>query len=342
MKQHVDTAHRSFLTLVGLGLVPYLMLGLVGCGLGSVIFHRIQDGGFGALSAGPGDLRPALAVNALLAVSSTIALWSIWRQVRATRDLASRVRLRRRDAPDELAAGARAVGLGRRVDYVVSEEPFSFVYGLVRPRVVVSGALVDTLDAAELRAVLEHERYHVRHFDPLKIVVARVFAAAAFFLPAIRGLQARYGATSELAADRRAVRVCGRGPLAGALYRSLRGPSWGELSTAAALGGAELLDVRVAQLESGEEPAVAPVSRLATAATGLVLVVLAGALGVASVNAGVGDLVGAWHGSGEHSHGADLGLHDLLLLTPLPLLAAAKLRARRRGGKTVLTTTAAS
>jgi hypothetical protein len=38
------------------------------------------------------------------------------------------------------------------------------------------------------------------------------------------------------------------------LLRVVRGPDWSELSAGTAIGGDELLDVRVAQLESGAEP----------------------------------------------------------------------------------------
>ncbi|MBW3672283.1 MAG: hypothetical protein KY432_11505, partial [Acidobacteria bacterium] len=45
-----------------------------------------------------------------------------------------------------------------------------------------------------------------------------------------------------------------------ALLKVVRGPAWPELSTAAAIGGDELLEVRIAQLESGREPRI-PLSR---------------------------------------------------------------------------------
>ncbi len=77
-----------------------------------------------------------------------------------------------------------------------------------------------------------------------------------FYLPALSALNIRYVAGRELAADRRALRSCGRKPLAGALLKVVRAPGWPELDAAAAIGGPELLDARVAQLESGSEPSV--------------------------------------------------------------------------------------
>jgi hypothetical protein len=88
----------------------------------------------------------------------------------------------------------------------------------------------------------------------LKILLVQALSAAFFFLPAFDSLRARYVAGRELAADRRAVRACGRRPLVGALLKVVRGPDWIELDGVAAIGGRELLDVRVAQLESGIQP----------------------------------------------------------------------------------------
>ena len=57
------------------------------------------------------------------------------------------------------------------------------------PRVAVSRGLVEATSADELRAVIEHERYHVRNLDPLKIVLTRSLSAALFLLPALNALR---------------------------------------------------------------------------------------------------------------------------------------------------------
>src|SRR5205807_10105183 len=122
----------------------------------------------------------------------------------------------------------------------------------------------------------EHERYHVRNLDPLKVLLVRALPATFFFVPALAALRSRYVAGRELAADRRAVQECGRGPLVGALLKVVRGPAWSELEVAAAIGGPELLEVRVAQLESGREPRVAALTPRMIALSALGAVVFAG------------------------------------------------------------------
>ncbi len=109
--------------------------------------------------------------------------------------------------------------------------------------------------------MIEHERYHVRNLDPLKIVLTRSLSAALFFLPALNALRARYVTDCELAADRQAVARCGDRSLAGALLKVIRGPSWNELNVAASIGGPDLLDVRVLQLETGAEPRPTAIGR---------------------------------------------------------------------------------
>lgn len=276
MRGRVDTANRSFLMFAGLVVAPYVLFFLVACGLVTIFTLRFADHGLGALTAGRGDLRPAAAVLLLLTVATALAVRSLRDQMRATRRLAGRVRALAVPVPETLARAASRAGLAGRVDLLDADEPFSFAYGLARHRVAVSRGLLASTEPAELLAVLEHERYHVRHLDPAKLVVARAASAAYFFLPALRGLRHRYAAASELAADRRAIHACGRPALAGALYRVARGPDWDELTTAAAIGAPDLLDLRVSQIESGEEPDVVPVSK------GQAVVSIAVLLGIAA------------------------------------------------------------
>ncbi len=137
---------------------------------------------------------------------------------------------------------------------VDAADSFSFVYGAMTPRVTVSRGLLERATGEELRAVLEHERYHVRNIDPLKVAIVRVLSDALFFLPALGSLRARYLAGRELAADRRALARYGRHSLAGALLKVVRGPDWSKQASAAAISSPDLLDVRLIQLETGSEP----------------------------------------------------------------------------------------
>jgi Zn-dependent protease with chaperone function len=251
----LDGANRSFFAFVSLALLlgAYALCGVLGVVLMPLL---------GARAAGPGPAGPlgdlALLVMLILASALVLALLrvsnSLARQTLASRRLARRVRTLARAHPDRLTEAATRSGLRGRVLLVDASEPFSFVYGVLAPRVAVSHSLLGRLTDEELLAVLEHERYHVRNLDPLKAMLIRALLAALSFMPAFDSLHAHYTASRELAADRCAIAACGRRPLAGALLKVVRGPQWSELHLAASLGGHELLGLRLAQLETGAAP----------------------------------------------------------------------------------------
>jgi Zn-dependent protease with chaperone function len=287
----LDTGNRSFLALIGAGVAGlWLVCGAVACVLFSLIAYHVADDGLGALTSGA-DLWPALALAAFVGGGAAFGVWSLRRQIASSRGLAQRVEELEVSLSEELDRAAGRAGLAGRLVLVDSSEAFSFTYGAVTPRVAVSRGLVAATSPSELDAVFEHERYHVRNLDPLKVVLARALPATFFYIPALRELRARYIAGRELAADRRAVETCGRAPLAGALLKVVRGPRWPELGAAAAIGGPELLDVRVAQLETGVEPHVAGVSVAALLLSVVGIAVLTAAFVATVVGVGGPDAV---------------------------------------------------
>jgi beta-lactamase regulating signal transducer with metallopeptidase domain len=163
-------------------------------------------------------------------------------------------------SPPVLAEAACDVRLSGRVVLLDASQPFSFAYGALTPQVALSRGLLESVCTDELRAVLQHERYHVVNRDPLKALFAQTLSATFFFIPALESLRLRYLAARELSADRSAATMCGRPPLAGALLKVFQGSQWTDLDGVAAIGGPELLDARVAQLETGTEPKLPEIS----------------------------------------------------------------------------------
>lgn len=280
----LDSANRSFAALVlsSLLLGVYVLCGAVGCVLVPLIVSRVSHRGVSGLVDGGHNLLPAVAFVLLVGAGVVLGLRSLWRQIGASRVLGRRVQALALELPDGLAQAATAAGLKGRVILVDSPEWFSFAYGALTPQVAVSRGLLEGVSAEELQAVLEHERYHVRNLDPLKVLIVRALPATFFFLPALGALRSRYVAGRELAADRRAVQACGRKPLIGALLKVVRGPAWSELEVAAAIGGPELLDLRVAQLESGREPKLTAFNPTGVALSALGALVFTGAF-IASI-----------------------------------------------------------
>jgi len=281
-----DRANRSFLAIMAVALLlgAFVLCGAVGGVLVPLIVARVSHGGLFGLPHDDLSLLPVLLFVVLIAIGIGLGARSLAQQVVASRRLARRVCSLRMGTPAELIRATKQSGLDGRVFLIDASDSFSFVYGVLTPRVAVSRGLLESASCAELRAVLEHERYHVCNLDPLKVVLVRALSAAMFFLPALGSLRARYVAGRELAADRRAVAACGRRPLAGVLLKVVRGPDWSEQGGSAAMGSPELLDVRIVQLETGVEPRpeVLSVRRVVLSLMGTALLAAVFLLSVAS------------------------------------------------------------
>ncbi|MET8996255.1 M56 family metallopeptidase [Amycolatopsis sp. NPDC004169] len=134
--------------------------------------------------------------------------------------------------------------------WLPDDQPIAYSMGGRRPLVVASTGLADRLTGVELRAVLEHERAHVRGHHHLLTGVAEVLGRTLRFVPLMRELPSAMRLLVELAADRTAAARCGTEPLRSALrrVRTTGGPR-GALSMA----GADTA-IRLDHLDATAEP----------------------------------------------------------------------------------------
>lgn len=153
--------------------------------------------------------------------------------------------------PDDL-------GLSERIDICHSPEAFAFCYGYLGPRLCVSTGLLRTLSRRQMRAVLLHERHHLRHRHPLCTLAAQVLAEWFFFLPIMADLRDAYLARLELGADRHAVEKEGRSPLAGALLQLLALAERGPQTRGVAITRLDVTEARIRQLLGDPSPAWRP------------------------------------------------------------------------------------
>ncbi|HEU0030039.1 MAG TPA: M56 family metallopeptidase [Kofleriaceae bacterium] len=148
-----------------------------------------------------------------------------------------------RGALREIAAVSREVEPGVFVASVTTA--FCFTAGIIRPRIYVSSAIWDTLEADERAAMLAHERAHVRQRD---LAWRMLFGIATLFGAPIlaRVVLGRWERATERACDRDATRVVQSDVVASALVRMSRL----QLAATAGMsfGGAAALDERVQAL----------------------------------------------------------------------------------------------
>ncbi len=171
-----------------------------------------------------GQMVPLAAVGVMVLAT----LLSLGHQLLATRRMLQRVLSATVPPTSRIERLAARAGLGGRIDTVGEAEAFTFCHGYFRPRVCLSTGLESLLDDEELTAVMQHEAHHVRMRDPLKMLLARAFAAGLFFLPLAGSLRDAYLGAKELCADDDACRLGSEVALARALVKLLKAdrPRW--------------------------------------------------------------------------------------------------------------------
>jgi beta-lactamase regulating signal transducer with metallopeptidase domain len=122
--------------------------------------------------------------------------------------------------------------------------------GLLRPWIVFSPHLARQLDEGQVNAVLEHERAHARHWDPLRIWLAQLAADLQWPWPQAHERLRRWLLALELARDQEARATGVEGPdLAEAIVASARFDRRVNLPLQAALTGeASALKQRIVRL----------------------------------------------------------------------------------------------
>jgi beta-lactamase regulating signal transducer with metallopeptidase domain len=243
----VRTADRAFGLLVLLALVSSALL--------LALLAALLPRGFALVSGGAADPASVVAVLVLVLATFgvTLGLTSLFRQLLATLSLIRTLLSRRVTVSRRVGDLAASLELAGRIDIVRDVRPFSFCYWFRRPRICLSTGLIRRLDDAELRAVLLHERYHLRQRDPLRLVIARYFAAGLYVVPVVEELVEYYTLQKEVAADQAAVRAMGGvRELASALFKVLPDADDVDLGLLVPVGSLSVTEARIEQLVDGQ------------------------------------------------------------------------------------------
>lgn len=266
---------RSASRLYRLGLVLSILgVGIVALSAATALRGlRLEPSSLETAVSACRSMIPALGVDGLLLLAATLLAASS--ATLAVRSLAMQLRATRRHVRAMRPTNERLEVAGASCWLTAESTPRAVCAGYLVPRIYVSRGALEALRADELRAVVAHESHHRRRRDPLRLLVARVLADALFFLPALRSIGERYAALVELAADEAAVRALGgRGALARALLR------FGDLD-APAVAVAGIAPERVDHLSGASEAGrwrLSPTSLVATGIGGTALLAAAALL----------------------------------------------------------------
>ena len=273
-------ADRVFTTMLGLALASSAIL----LALLLTLAPRLEQ----LAARGAEDTADVVAAVVLLLAVFGISLGfvTLFRQLVATAVLIRKLVAQKIALPWSVVLAARCLDLDGRIDVVTDERPFSFCYWFLRPRICLSTALVERLDADELRAVLYHERYHLRQRDPLRQIVARYFAAGLYVVPVVDELLSFQTLQKEIEADEEAVRASGDvGSLASALYKLLPDADDVSLGLLVPVSSLSVTEARIDQLVAGRplSLALSPVSIVLSGGALVAAAVLVAVKGGASV-----------------------------------------------------------
>ena len=211
---------------------------------------------------------PVALLGALVGATVVRAGWTASRVVGDTRrfwsDMGPAI-----SSPTALVAAARAGG-GVAVQLRRDDRCYACCVGMLRPKVVVSSALVALVSGEELVAVLAHEHRHQRRYAPLRAMVARTVAAGLFWVPVLSALRETHLVDEEVIADAEARAVAGRQPLIGALVKLA---DTSAALSGSAIGGADALSARIDALRDDYRPSLRVTrTRLAVSVVSLLVV----------------------------------------------------------------------
>jgi Zn-dependent protease with chaperone function len=101
--------------------------------------------------------------------------------------------------------------------------PVAVTMGLLKPRIVISSGLLSLMEEDEIEAVIEHEKYHLRHKDPLQMFLLSMLSVSMWYIPIFKWLSEKYNLIIELMADKHAISKVGKSDVLGsALLKILK------------------------------------------------------------------------------------------------------------------------
>jgi Zn-dependent protease with chaperone function len=225
-----DWARRSPRITIGLWLTMaaswLAAVPLAALALTVPLTWQAPGGRIGGTPAGTGG-TPAAVAGMLLAIAVVVrASWYLARGLaRARRD-------HRAHAAFLAAAGRPDQALGAVI--IDADAPAAYCLPCGRHRVVITTTALSRLSPGQLRAVLAHERAHLRGHHHLMLAAAAALARAFPAMPLLARASAELAVLTEMTADDRAARRHSSADLAAALV-TLAGA--GSRSTALAVGG---------------------------------------------------------------------------------------------------------
>lgn len=192
---------------------------------------------------------PGALITAVWIVLS-FGLFSLLIQLARTYRLFWKVNPKKIPLTSDLQETASLMNLRNNILLIKDENLYSFCFGFLNPKIIITSGLVSSLTQKELEAVLLHEQAHLKNKDPLKLLIGKAVASMFFFLPIFRELYRNMEATNELIADSWTTEVQKDTTfLRGALRKIIAQPQV-TFATVPAISHPDHIEIRVHQLKN--------------------------------------------------------------------------------------------
>ncbi|WP_211747372.1 M56 family metallopeptidase [Paenibacillus sp. Marseille-Q4541] len=171
-----------------------------------------------------GFLSVIYLLNAFVLGTFILVLYSIWTQlIRSARALKYINWLRDSELTTFYVKRYPELMLRKHLVVIHTHEPIALAFGLFQRRIIISSGLTHLLDEKEMEAVLFHEHYHLRHYDPLKTFLLTLGVSTIGYVPILKSILSNYKMVREIMADNDAIKKAGTPVgLGGALLKLLR------------------------------------------------------------------------------------------------------------------------
>ncbi|KRE35330.1 M56 family metallopeptidase [Paenibacillus sp. Soil724D2] len=143
-------------------------------------------------------------VNALILYSFSAILWISARHALGSIKAMKLVEMYHDPHLSEKYRNKFQLGEGQ-IQIISYKAPIAMTIGLWKPRVILSSGLMDMLEPNELCAVIEHEKCHMRHRDPLAIFLLTMISKSMWYIPIFAWMADKYPIMIELRADKYAI-----------------------------------------------------------------------------------------------------------------------------------------
>ena len=113
--------------------------------------------------------------------------------------------------PNKLENLISELNLANKVKLINSKKPFAFCFGLYRQKIYISSTLLEAMSHTEIKAILLHERWHLRSRDSLTLFIGRITENLFPFFPIVSDLVRNFRIKREINADSAAAISLGSG-----------------------------------------------------------------------------------------------------------------------------------